>query len=118
MAPPWPATPPSARDRAAYADARPVPLWWEAIAPDPRCAPLVGVAEADLCVVGGGFTGLWAALQAKADDPRRDVVLVEGETVAFGASGRNGGFVSGSLTHGLANGLSRFAAELPRLERL
>src|SRR5439155_4540675 len=40
------------------------------------------------------------------------------ETVGFGASGRNGGFFIGSLTHGLENGLARFADELPLLERL
>ena len=70
------------------------------------------------CIVGGGFTGLWAALHAKDDDPSRDVVVLEAETVGFGASGRNGGFAIGSLTHGLENGLARFADELPQLERL
>ncbi len=77
-----------------------------------------GSAEADLCIVGAGFTGLWAALQAKADDPGRDVLLLEGERIGGAASGRNGGFVEASLTHGLANGLSRFPAELEALERL
>jgi glycine/D-amino acid oxidase-like deaminating enzyme len=79
---------------------------------------LAGRVETDLCIVGGGFTGLWAALHAKADDPARDVVVLEGRTVAFGASGRNGGFVHPSLTHGLRNGLSRFADEIELLERL
>jgi glycine/D-amino acid oxidase-like deaminating enzyme len=77
-----------------------------------------GAAEADLCVVGGGFTGLWAALHAKADDPERDVVLLEAGTIGCGASGRNGGFVIGSLTHGLGNGLARFGDEIELLERL
>ena len=71
-----------------------------------------GEAEADLCIVGGGFTGLWTALHAKADDPGRDVVLLEAETIGFGASGRNGGFLIGSLTHGLENGLARFGDEI------
>ena len=78
----------------------------------------MGSTEADLCIVGGGFTGLWAALHAKAEDPARDVVVLESETVGFGASGRNGGFALGSLTHGIENGLARFADELPVLERL
>ena len=73
---------------------------------------------ADLCIVGGGFTGLWAALEAKARAPEREVVLLEGETIGFGASGRNGGFLSYSLTHGVANGAARFADELTVLERL
>ncbi len=68
--------------------------------------------------MGGGFTGLWAALHAKRDDPARDVVVLEARSVGFGASGRNGGFFSLSLTHGLANGLSRFADELDALELL
>jgi glycine/D-amino acid oxidase-like deaminating enzyme len=68
--------------------------------------------------VGGGFTGLWAALHAKAADAARDVVLLEAETAGFGASGRNGGFAIASLTHGLSNGLARFSDEMDTLERL
>jgi glycine/D-amino acid oxidase-like deaminating enzyme len=45
-------------------------------------------------------------------------VLLEGERIAFGATGRNGGFCDSSLTHGLANGLSRFPEEMERLEEL
>ena len=77
-----------------------------------------GETRTELCIVGGGFTGLWAALHAKREDPDRDVVLLEARTIGFGASGRNGGFVVPSLTHGLANGLSRFPDEMELLERL
>jgi glycine/D-amino acid oxidase-like deaminating enzyme len=115
---PWPTTPPTAAHRAAYADARTASFWLDdlpARAPD---APLQGVADADLCIVGGGFTGLWAALHAKADDPSRDVVVLEADVVGGGASGRNGGFLVASLTHGLANGLARFPDEMDTLERL
>jgi glycine/D-amino acid oxidase-like deaminating enzyme len=45
-------------------------------------------------------------------------VLLEARTVAWAASGRNGGFCSASLTHGLANGLQRFGGEIEVLERL
>jgi glycine/D-amino acid oxidase-like deaminating enzyme len=45
-------------------------------------------------------------------------VLLEAETAGFGASGRNGGFAIASLTHGIENGLARFADEMPTLERL
>ena len=69
-------------------------------------------------IVGGGLTGLWAAVEALRSDPQRSVVLLEGERIAFGASGRNGGFCDSSLTHGLANGLSRFPEEMERLEEL
>lgn len=115
---PWPVTPPSAADREAYADAEPRAYWMAAARPEDAQPPLIGSVDADLCIVGGGFTGLWAALHAKADDPGRDVVVLEAETAGFGASGRNGGFAIASLTHGLANGLARFADELPALERL
>jgi glycine/D-amino acid oxidase-like deaminating enzyme len=109
---------PTVQDRARYADARAAPYWLDALpARDPR-PPLEGAQSADLCIVGGGFTGLWAALHAKREDPERDVVVLEAATVAFGASGRNGGFASASLTHGLGNGLARFPDELETLERL
>jgi len=86
-------------------------------APEPLPA-LTGNVTADLAIVGGGFTGLWTALLARERDPSLDVVLVEARTVGWAASGRNGGFCSASLTHGLANGLARFPAEMPLLERL
>ena len=69
-------------------------------------------------MVGAGFTGLWTALLAKQADPGRDVVLVEGGRAADGATGRNGGFVSASLTHGFANGMERWPAEMPTLLRM
>ena len=115
---PWPSTPPTAAERASFAAAEPRAFWLDDLGGVETRPPLEGVTETDLCIVGGGFTGLWAALHAKADDPERDVVVLEAETAGFGASGRNGGFVVASLTHGIANGLSRFADELPVLERL
>jgi glycine/D-amino acid oxidase-like deaminating enzyme len=45
-------------------------------------------------------------------------VLLESDTIGYGASGRNGGFASSSLTHGLANGIARFEDEIELLERL
>ncbi len=101
----------------ALAEAQPKPFWTSGHAP--RARPLlVGDEEADLLVVGAGLTGLWAALQAAEEDPSRRIVLLEGETIAFGASGRNGGFLESSLTHGLDNGLARWPEEMDALERL
>ncbi|MBO4210561.1 NAD(P)/FAD-dependent oxidoreductase, partial [Micromonospora echinofusca] len=80
--------------------------------------PLTGPTTADLLVVGGGYTGLWAALLAKEENPDRDVLLVEAGTCGWAASGRNGGFCAASLTHGLANGADRFPDEIAELERL
>ena len=69
-----------------------------------------------MLVVGGGLTGLWSALLAA--EAGHSVVLLEGERLAFGASGRNGGFCAASLTHGIDNGLSRWPGEMETLERL
>lgn len=54
--------------------------------------PLTGQTRADVCIVGGGYTGLWTALRIKEQDPATDVVLLEARTCGSGASGRNGGF--------------------------
>jgi glycine/D-amino acid oxidase-like deaminating enzyme len=85
--------------------------------PAPR-PPLAGELDVDLAVVGGGFTGLWAALLALQEEPGRSVVVVEGARLGWAASGRNGGFCAASLTHGLGNGLARWPDELPALLRL
>jgi glycine/D-amino acid oxidase-like deaminating enzyme len=63
----------------------------EAGAPDPA-PPLERELEADVLVVGGGFTGLWAAWHAKRLEPEARVVLLESHRCGFGPSGRNGGF--------------------------
>src|SRR5690606_12042617 len=86
-------------------------------APEPA-PPLTGRVETDLAVVGGGYTGLWAARHALADDPGRDVLVLEAGTVGLGAAGRNGGFLSASITHGPQNVQAHFPAELPTLHLL
>ena len=56
---------------------------------------LEGALEADVCVVGGGYTGLWTALSLKEREPSLHVALLEAETCGAGPSGRNGGFLHG-----------------------
>ena len=73
--------------------------------------------DVDVAIVGAGFTGLWTAIALTDTDPSLRIAVLEAETVAFGASGRNGGFCEASLTHGLANGIKHFSDELPRLEQ-
>ncbi len=95
-------------------------LWWldsDPLEPAPHSA-LVGDVGADLCVVGGGYTGLWTALLAKEREPGRQVIVLEQYETGAGASGRNGGFCSASLTHGFYNGLRRFAHDMEIIERL
>jgi glycine/D-amino acid oxidase-like deaminating enzyme len=74
-------------------------LWLqEALATEPeaeRVEPLSGGHRADVCIVGGGYTGLWTALHIKRLDPSVDVMLLEADICGAGASGRNGGIVSG-----------------------
>lgn len=91
------------------------PYWLDRPGAPQASAPLERNDEADLVIVGAGFTGLWAAISAKDEDPTRDVVVVEARHVAFGGSGRNGGFVADSLTHGLAHGERLWPGELDEL---
>ncbi len=55
--------------------------------------PLLSQVAADVCIVGGGYTGLWTALRVKELEPSSEVVVVEADICGGGASGRNGGFV-------------------------
>jgi glycine/D-amino acid oxidase-like deaminating enzyme len=74
-------------------------LWLqEALALEPdaeRVDPLAGSHRADVCIVGGGYTGLWTALRIKELDPSVDVMLLEADICGGGASGRNGGLALG-----------------------
>lgn len=100
---------------ASLADVKPVPFWLDSSdRPEPASA-LTRAIHADLVIIGAGFSGLWSALLAKEADPARDVVLIEGGETASGASGRNGGFVSASLTHSFQNGLQRWPNELAKI---
>ncbi len=63
---------------------------------------LDGDTSVDVCVVGAGFTGLWAAYYLLRADPSLQVLVVEAETAGFGASGRNGGWCSALLPQGAA----------------
>jgi glycine/D-amino acid oxidase-like deaminating enzyme len=94
------------------------PLWLDDPAAPASLPHLVGAHQAELVIVGGGFTGLWAALIAKTRDPAREIVLIEAGRVAHGASGRPGGIVSASVMHGLGNAARIFPNDLAALERL
>ena len=117
-APPWGRAAPGEHARRSYADATPRSLWLDSPAAPAPNEPLIGRTDADLAIVGAGLGGLWAAVLAKEEDPSRDVAILEADTIAAGATGHSGGFMSSSLTHGIANGLSRFGDELPVLDQL
>jgi len=104
--------------RRALFDTEPACYWLARPERPAAGPPLSGEAEADLAIVGAGFTGLWAALLALERDPGRDVVLLESTRIGEGASGRNGGFAEPTLTHGVLNGRRHFPGELPELVAL
>jgi glycine/D-amino acid oxidase-like deaminating enzyme len=69
-------------------------LWLqEALEEEVDSPMLEGDVRADVCVCGGGYSGLWTAIRLKQHEPSLDVVLVEADVCGGGASGRNGGFV-------------------------
>ncbi len=84
------------------------------IRPEPL-APLSKDEKCQLLIVGGGFTGLWAALQAKERMPELDVILIESTFVGNGASGRNGGMLHAALAHGETNTDYHFPGEKQRI---
>lgn len=102
----------------ALADASPSVYWLEDPMRPDQLPALRGDVDADLLVIGGGYSGLWTALRALEREPGRRVVVLEAGRCGNEASGRNGGFASSSLTHGFGNGLERWPDELPELDRL
>ena len=99
----------------AIADADHIPFWLDDPArpsPEPE---LTKEISTDLLIIGAGFTGLWTALLAQEENPGRQVVILEAGEAATGASGRNGGFMDASITHGLRNGVARWPQEFHTL---
>ncbi|MEV4166067.1 NAD(P)/FAD-dependent oxidoreductase [Nonomuraea dietziae] len=88
-----------------------VSFWHRSLGPAPAGPVLGGDRRADVVIVGAGYTGLWTAYYLKQARPSLDVVVLEKEFAGFGASGRNGGWLTGDLagsharyakTHGVA----------------
>jgi glycine/D-amino acid oxidase-like deaminating enzyme len=104
---------------ASVGDARPVSVWLDR--PERANERATerwsgGRSSTDLLVIGGGLTGLWAAVEAAGSG--RDVMVVEAGALGGGASGRCGGFINASITHGIAHGHARWPAEMPDIIRL
>jgi glycine/D-amino acid oxidase-like deaminating enzyme len=71
-------------------------FWWRSLGGATQTrSGLAGPVEADVAIVGAGYTGLWSAYYLKRADPTLEIVVLERELAGYGASGRNGGWVSG-----------------------
>ena len=79
------------------------PVHWLQTVPHAPRPSLAGRREADVAIVGGGYTGLWTAYHLQDADPSLRIVVLEAEEVGFGASGRNGGFAMTLLDMSLAH---------------
>ncbi len=71
-----------------------VSFWYRELGIGGRRDALPGSADYDVCIVGGGYTGLWTAYYLKQADPGLRIALLEREFCGFGAAGRNGGWLS------------------------
>lgn len=98
-------------------DARRRSIWLDRPRSLPEFAPLERDTTAELLVIGAGLTGLWAAIEAAAAG-LSEIVVVDSGAVGGGASGRCGGFINASITHGIAHGHSRWPDEMARIVRL
>jgi len=75
-----------------------ISYWWQALGGyPPRRPSLPGPLEADVCIVGGGYTGLWTAYYLAGQRPGARIVVLEAAFAGYGASGRNGGWVTPEL---------------------
>ena len=89
------------------------PTWYEATTDRGEArVPLHGTVKADVCVIGGGLAGLTTALELSRRKKR--VVLLEAKRLAWGASGRNGGFVSNGFAEGIENIQKRVGLDAAR----
>ena len=103
--------PPRPRDWAAMAIRHTARGWWQEEAePGPELLPLEEDLAADVVVVGGGYTGMWAAWFVAELEPEARVVLLESDRCGAGPSGRNGGFVN-AMWFGLPALRRRFGDE-------
>ena len=89
-----------------------VSFWQESLGPPAVRAGLPGSREVDVCVVGAGYTGLWTAWELAGAEPGLRIAVVEAQYAGFGASGRNGGWLSG-LMPGSRERLARQSATRP-----
>jgi glycine/D-amino acid oxidase-like deaminating enzyme len=71
--------------------------WWDSLPAEligPERPPLTADIEADVIIIGGGYTGLWTAYYLRKHAPSVSVVVLDAQVAGYGASGRNGGWCS------------------------
>lgn len=102
---------------ASLERARPISVWLDRPHDLPDAPPLEGDRACGLLVIGAGLTGLWAAIEAAAAGVT-DIVVVDSGRIGGGASGRCGGFINASVTHGIAHGHARWPDEMPDIVRV
>ncbi len=84
------------RDESFY---RSTSLWFDELdAPVTPRAALEGAEQADVAIVGAGYSGLWTAYYLARSRPELRIAIVEGEVAGYGASGRNGGWCVGDVS--------------------
>lgn len=74
-----------------------VSFWYADIGLPYRRAALAGDTTADVAIIGAGYTGLWTAYYLKRANPTLNVLVIEKEFAGYGASGRNGGWLTGGF---------------------
>src|SRR5690242_3050814 len=74
-----------------------VSFWYSQIGLPTPLPSLPGDRDCDVCIVGGGLTGLWTAYYLARADPGLRITVLEAEFAGYGASGRNGGWLSAEL---------------------
>jgi glycine/D-amino acid oxidase-like deaminating enzyme len=88
--------------------------YWMAGRSSRALVPLAGDLDVDVAIIGGGFTGLWTALSLKDLEPSLSICVLERETVAYGASGRNAGIVGETLDHSHELAIAHFGLDEAR----
>ncbi len=102
-------SPPEGKDYRSYS------FWLETAEEDLTPRPsLDGSAEADVAILGAGFTGLWTAYYLLRKEPSLRVVVLEAETSGFGASGRNGAWCNSAFPVSPGELARRFGREATR----